>query len=303
MPHTFVDPNKVARTATALVSKDLVLAQTVNKNFAADFTAGKGATVDVKIPATLAARTRTLTDATAITVDDLTEATQPVTITSHAYSAVRVSDAELTLSIADFAAQVLAPQTLAIAEQVEDVVVAALQAVTEDAALNTAYANAAAVGTTFVAARKALRDMGAPMSGLYAAVGTQVYADLLNSGELKDVSQSGSDSALRDAIVGRVRGFTVIESNRLAPTEVIWYHRDAFTLVVRAPIVPAGVAFGSSVSENGFAMRWIRDYDSAILADRSIVSVFTGVRRMDMKLSKAGTLFAPVLRVNQGAGS
>lgn len=301
MAHTFLDPDKLARLGTALVSKDMVLAQTVNKDYAAEFNAGKGATVDVRIPATLTARTRTLTDGTAITLDDLTETTQPVSITEHAYSAVKVTDADLTLNIAEFGRQVLSPQSLAVAERVENVVVTTMQGVAETVALDTGYA-AATPEKTFVAARKLLRDMGSPMNGLVAAVGTQIYADLLNAGALKDAGQSGSSGALRDAIAGRVAGFTVIESNRLGAAEIVFYHRDAVTLVLRAPIVPAGVSFGASVSDHGTAMRWIRDYDASILADRSIVSTFIGAKVMNIKLSTGGTLFAPILRVNVGAG-
>jgi hypothetical protein len=92
-----------------------------------------------------------------------------------------------------------------------------------------------------------------------------VYADLIESGELKDQSQSGSTDALREARVGRVRGFTTMEINCLADDEIIFYHGDAFTLALDATAVPDGAAFGESMTAQGYAIRWIKDYDSSVL--------------------------------------
>lgn len=294
MANTFINPTQVARTALALVGDDLVLAATVNRDFQAEYVAGIGTTINVRVPATLTARSRALDATGAITTDDLTESTVPVALDNMAYSAVRVNDEDLTLRIEDFARQVLSPQVRALVEAIEAKVAAEMQAVSET--LTIAYA-AATPADTFVAARKALRDLGVPSSGLYAAVGTGVYGDLLKSALLRQVDQSGSSAALNEATIGRLHGFTVIESNRLADDEMVFYHEDAFTLAVRAPIVPAGVAFGQSMSENGFALRWIRDYDSSTLADRSIVSTFLGTTTMPMKNSTSGASVAAAIRV------
>lgn len=294
MPNTFVNPTQVARTALALVGDDLVLAATVNRDFEANYQPGVGTSVNVRIPATLTARTRALDSTAAITLDDLTETTVPVALDNMAYSAVRVSDEDLTLRIEDFARQVLAPQLRALNEAVEAKVAAELQSVAETTTI--AY-DATKPADAFAAARKTLRDAGVPTTDLYAAVGTGAYADLLKSPLLRQVDQSGTSAALRDATIGRLHGFTVVESNRLADDEMIFYHADAFALAVRAPVVPAGVTFGQSMAENGFALRWIRDYDSLTLADRSIVSTFLGTTTMPMKSTVTGANIAAAVRV------
>lgn len=295
MPNTFVDPSKVARMGIAMVTKDLKLAQTFNRDFESEFGGGHGHTVNVRVPAVLQARSKTLRNRVAITTDTLTESTVPVALTDVVYSAVPVTDEELTLDIVDFGRQVLAPQALAIVEDLEGRAVTTMQGVAES--LTVPYA-AATPGKTFTTVRKMLRDMGAPESGLTAAVGTQIYADLIESGELKDASQSGSTDALRNAVAGRVRGFDTIESNRLADDEMVFYIRGvSFSMAIRAPQKPAGVAFGSSMAENGFAMRWIRDYDSVYLEDRSILSTFVGTKVMTMKRSGDGATVTPTIRV------
>ena len=53
--------------------------------------------------------------------------------------------------------------------------------------------------------------------------------------------------------------------------------------VARAPIVPAGASFGQSLSERGFSLRYLRDYDAVHTVDRSIVSTFAGVAALPFK--------------------
>lgn len=277
MAHNFVDPTQVVGVGLELVVQDLVLAATMSRDFEDEFGGGKGASVNVRVPAVLAARERALHETGAITVDEIVESTVPVALQTHAYSAVDVDDAHLTLEIEDFARQVLSPQTLAVVESIENRAVQTMQALPETTSIAWDAANPA---KAFTAARKTLRDLGIPAAGMYAAVGTQVYADLLDSKALEDASQSGSTSALREAVVGRLRGFNVLESNRLGETEIVFYNRAAFALAVRAPKVPDGASFGKSQASNGFALRWVKDYDAARMSDRSVLSTFVGCQSM-----------------------
>lgn len=296
MANTIYTADAVARLGVALVAKDLVLGATVNRDYEADFGGGRGDTVNVRVPAALSARTRDLDATAAITIDDVTESSQPVTLTNHVYSAVRVDDADLELNLEDFGRQVLAPQTLSVVEYLEGMIVTEMQSVAQHASITWGADPLA----TVVDARKALRDLGVPQDGnLFAAVGTELAADLLKSDELRRVDASGDNGALRDAVIGRIGGFTIIESNRLAEDEAVFYHRAAFTLAVRAPRVPEGVNFGQSIASSGFAMRYIRDYDASTLADRSVVSTFAGTATMPLK--KAAGTFTPAIRIGGSA--
>jgi hypothetical protein len=263
--------------ANVLTSDRLALARTMSRSFEADFGGGKGATINVKVPAVLMARRRDLHSTDPIVLDAIKQGdTFPLSLTDMIYSAVRLDDADLTLDLQNFATQVLAPQTTAVAEDVERVALATIKSVAATDVLALGGYTATKPEDLFTQARKSLRKIGLPTDGMYAAVGTGVYADLLDAGAFKDASAAGSNGALVNANVGRVRGFSVVETNALADDEIVFYNGNSFHLAVRAPIVPQGVAFGAAAATNGFAMRYIRDYDSQTLADRSVVSTFAG---------------------------
>jgi hypothetical protein len=285
--NTLYTPEQVAKVAVAMAVEDSYLSALVNRNFEDDLLGGggKGRTVNIKVPATLIARERSIDEVTAaITLDNITESTIPLTLGTHAYSAVGLSEGDLSLDLQSFAAQVLAPQVDAVVDFCENEVASLLNGVAEwnDLATAPAYDPANPV-KTLTAIRKRLRDNGVPQSGLNLVVGTSVYADLLEANAIQDASQSGSTAALREGNVGRVRGFNVIESTRVADGDIIAFHRDAITLAVRAPIVPQGASFGQSLSKGGFSLRYLRDYDVTKTVDRSMVSTFVGAAQVPMK--------------------
>lgn len=291
MANTFYNPVQVARTAVALASEDSYLGALISRNFENDLLGGGGKdlTVNVRIPAALIARERGIDDiTTAIVLDSLTESTTPITLGTHAYSAVALSEGDLSQHLESFAAQVLAPQVQAVVDDIETTIAAAIVAAggfqtgEQDAVSPVTY-DASNPVAFFIELRRVLRNRGVPVAGLNLVVGTQVYSDLLSSQKLQDASASGSTAALREGQIGRVQGFTVVESTRVDENDINAFHSDAFTLAVRAPIVPAGVSFGAFESSNGFSLRYIRDYDANVLKDRSIVSTFAGVAEMPLK--------------------
>lgn len=267
---------KIASTALSLLQPQMVLARTINRDFEKEFEGGVGKTVNVKRPFAFAANSRNYDVTSAITVSDVSEpATQPVTIQKQIYSAVATTDEQTNFEIEDFAEQILKPQVEAVAFGIE-----------QEAATIIQTAPAAGVTTTSVDsladARKVLGLHGVPIGGLVCAVAPDVAATWLKSAALKDASQSGDTGALRDASLGRLFGIPVFESPMLTAGTGYVYHRDAFTMVLRAPKVPDGAVKGSAVSGGGYALRWIQDYDSNVLSDRSIVNVWVGTKAMTL---------------------
>ncbi|GIJ50026.1 hypothetical protein Val02_69120 [Virgisporangium aliadipatigenens] len=276
MPHQFLKPTVIARTALGLLEREIVLPALVWRDAVADFAGALDDTVTLRVPARLKARRVALRDhSNPIVTDELKETAVPVKLDTHVYSAVGVTDEELTLDISDFGAQVLMPQVRAIAEDMEDQLAATMAAAT--------YATTLALDLTkpedtLVDARMALNKANVPLGDRFAVVGADMEAVFLKSEVLKKADSSGSDSALREAEIGRVRSFPTYVANALPPKAGYVFHRSAFVLALRAPVVPDGATFGRSESYAGMAMRWLRDYDAAYLRDRSVVSSFSGTK-------------------------
>lgn len=274
-------PDQVARVAVAMAVEDSYLGALINRNFENDLLGGggKGRTVNVRVPAALIARSRDIDATSAIVLDSIAETTVPITLGEHLYSAVGMTEGDINLDLENFSAQVLAPQVAAVVDAVEEEVAAALRAIT----LDTSVAwDANAPVKTFTEIRRLMRVRGVPATGLNVVVGTNVYAALLDANAITDAAASGSTEALREGNVGKLRGFTVVESTRVDDDEIVAFHRDAFTLAVRAPRTSEGAAFGQTISSGGYSLRYLREYDVTTTTDRSMVSTFAGVAPMPL---------------------
>lgn len=279
--HNF-EPQQAADVAANLVGQDAFLSALVSRDLEQNLLGGgkKGRSVDVKVPSALIAHDRSIDDkTTGIILDELSEATESITLGTHAYSAVGLSEQDLHYEIEDFSKQVLRPQGEAVADYIENMVEDAFRGIAEDESIAWDETNPV---PTFTAIRKALRRRGVPQTGLNVVVGVDVYAALLDAKAIDDASQSGSTAALRDGNIGRIRGFNIVESTRVGDGEIVAFHKNAFTLAVRAPLVPAGASFGSTSSAGGFPLRWLRDYDVRHTADLSLLSTFAGIAKMPL---------------------
>lgn len=301
MPNSLYTPTQVAAVAAALAKDDSFLSALVSRDFQGDALISAGKTVDVRVPGALIARSRDIDETKdAIVLDSLSERTVPVSLGAHIYNAVSLSEGDVSLRLEDFAGRVLRPQVEAVVDGLEHLVAEKLRAVPLDASIEHDINDPV---STFTKIRAKLRQNGTPATNLVAVVGTAVYAALLDAKAITDTSASGSTAALREAQVGLVRGFTIVESTRVEEDEIIAFHRSAFTLVVRAPKVPEGASFGETVNESGHALRYLRDYDANYTVDRSVVSTFAGVTAMPLlrvdRNYAAGT--ATVTEVPNGA--
>jgi hypothetical protein len=285
--NSFIKPERIAAQALGLLEREIVIPSLVWRNAGGSFQGAAGDTITVRVPARTTARTRTLRGArpTAsegngiITMDELTETSVDVTLDTDVYSAVPITDEELTLDITDFGSQIAEPQVRAIAEGVENAVVAEMT--------GASYVNEITVTTPadiydyLVDARVHLNKANVPMSERYLVVGSDFEGVLLKSDDLHQVDRSGSSSALRDATIGSIAGFSqVVVSNALPADQAYAFHRTAYVLSMQAPAIPSGATFGASRSAFGLAMRWIRDYDFRNVQDRSLFDVYIGTNHV-----------------------
>jgi hypothetical protein len=288
--------------ALKLLQREVVLPRLV-WNFAdAEFRGAYGDTVTLRLPAVLAAREYGFRNnrSSEIVIDDLTETSVPVVLDTDLYSAVALTDEQLTLDIVDFSEQVLNPQVSAIARGLEDLIVETMQSATYGTSLNIAD-SADGMWGTLLDARKALNDANVPREGRVVVVGSEIEREILSDDKFNRVDSvgDGAVSAVREATINRLAGFTIVGSNAIDAETAIAFHPTAFAFVNVAPVVPDGANFGSRMAESGLAMRWLRDYDAPHLQDRSVVSSFAGCSSVE----DDGTTNVRAVRINFQGGS
>lgn len=276
--HKIVKAEAWASAALGLLHRDIVLAGLVQRDTGANFTGAANDTLNIRRPSRLAAVNEALRDMDEsdyeIESESLNESSIAVTLDRHVYSAVDLSDAQLSLDIADFGAQVLNPQARAVATRLEFMVAEAMNGLDAE---EITVSGDDGVRNAIVKLRRKLNENDVPNDGRVLVVGVDVEEKLLRDKHLTQVDQSGSDSALRNAEVARLLGFRIVVSNTVDADRMVAFHPTAWTLVTRAPIVPASVGDGRSESYEGFSLRAIRDYNSRVAQDRSLISTFAGL--------------------------
>lgn len=283
MANTFIKATQVVQMARLLLQREIVLPRLVWSDLTkAHFQYAFNDTVTMTVPAVLASRTRTLRSTSGLTADDLAETSVDVKLDKHVYKLLNITDEQLTLDIRDFGTQVLQPQIRSVAEGLEDVIAGTLAGATS-ASGDVGFVE----GTddpykVLVRARKALNDLNVPMNDRVVVVGSAVEAAFLESDRISKASASGdsnANDALRDATIGRVAGFQIVQSNALGEDEAYAFHRTAVAFSAFAPAIPAGATDGAQTSSDGIGMRYLRDYNptnSTGPVDRSLVDAFAG---------------------------
>jgi hypothetical protein len=278
MANTFLTGTQIANTAIGLLARQLVLPQTVVRVSGDNFGGTNGDTVTIRVPVKVAAREQA-TPGAAITYDDITETSATVTV-AHLYNGVKVTDEDLATEIASFGAQILDPQIAGVVEGAEAELASVMNALSSDDTFALTATDADTIAT-LLGARQALSSANVPQGDRFLAVSPEIATRLLSLEGLRDASAAGDSNALREASVGRIFGFTVVESSALTAGTAVAYHRTSFAFANFAAPVPSGAADGAVVNRNSLALRWVRQYDPDILSDRSVVSTFAGAAGLD----------------------
>ena len=197
---------------------------------------------------------------------------------SHLYHLKNLSDQEVEFDIENFARQISLPQTEAIAAGVEGKLTTVMNALAaDDAVYEFALAKSDAdTKAGILAIREELGTQEVPLTDRYLAVSPEIATRLLSVDSFVKVNESGSEDALRNAVIGRIYGFTVVECNGLTAGTCVGYHRSGFALAVRPPAAPKGAASSASASAQGIGMRQVFQYDPSTAQDQSLVSTFAG---------------------------
>lgn len=300
MPGTYLKVGRIANTAVGLLYRNLNVARTMWTDAInpGEFTGALSDTVNMRVPARRTARTRTLRAGTAITNDTSVEFSVPVTLTTDVYNGAPITDEELTLDIEDFGRQILNPQIKAVAEGVEDLAADAIELATyrSDMTINQDWTEFLVSGRTDwwrVAARaaKLLDKQNVPTEDRYLLVGADVKEEIVTSDRFSEFQNRGPqvNDVFTNRQVGVIADFNVVYSPSIGDSAAYAYHRSAFVLATRAPLVPRGASAGvvrsagGAATEGGAAgfydglsVRWLSDYDYTNTTDRSLVNTWVG---------------------------
>lgn len=113
--NTLITPTIVANEALAILRNNCVYKDLVNVDYSEEFANAVGDTVNVRVPATLTA----YDFSSSITTQDTTESYVPVALNKFKDVSAVITSKEWSLSIKDFAKQVIAPAMAAIGEAVD----------------------------------------------------------------------------------------------------------------------------------------------------------------------------------------
>nr|WP_255360322.1 P22 phage major capsid protein family protein [Kitasatospora sp. MBT66] len=293
--NAFQNPDKLVTQAIANLKDSVLLAHKFDRRAAEEFVNATGQVLSIRRPARLKgaeeridAKRKFNDTATWIQSENLNEGLLTVKFDTHAYSAVDLSDAELSLDLLSFGEQVMVPQVDSITERLEDKVASAMTEFPDVAAtakipvdLTKATSDEQAgqiIRKSLARLRVQLNKENVPAEGRTAVLGSEAAYYVLNDPNISRANESANGgAAIRQATIGNLYGFDIVESTNdvLAPLGVYAFHRSAIQLVSGAPSVPES-AKGGRQAADGFALRWIKDYNSGAAMERSFLSSYWG---------------------------
>lgn len=304
--HVFNKPEKIVKTGLGLLEAELTVPNLFQKESFADYAGAKNGTLNVEVEGLLPFREWVLrsgeqhavgqspysgdrTGAPSSTVrqkieyDRYTERTLPLTLTGAAYSAVEVTDEQMTFDLGTWTDKIAAKQIRAVARgmqygAIREVVNAPYEVVLGDLG---GVEGGALKGLT--EGRRVLNAFNAPAEGRVALVGTDFETALGADPNVKYAELGGdsaAETALRESTLGRLKGFTIVVSNDIPSGDAYLFYQSAFVMATAAPKVPMSVKHGAVSSHDGIAMRWITDYSNDDQVDRSTFMTYTGFRNI-----------------------
>lgn len=286
--HTKIKPEKLAATAAELMERELVVPKLFARKGIEEFKGAKDDTINVRVPGILPARDYEWRNnrAQPLLFDEYRERKLAVRFGGNAYSATMLTDEQREMDFMGWTQDILPAQSRAVARKLEYGAIKALKdgkySVTIGA--NGKAANPAGnVLAAILEARHALNRMGASKVKRTLLVGSDWDTILQGDGALLagNVGNTIAESAFADALLGKVKGFDIVVSEDIAPDEAYALTGDSFVFLNAAPGVPdSAVAGASMLSQDGIAMRWLRDYDPQYQVERSTVNTWYGYQQV-----------------------
>lgn len=286
--HTKIKPEKLAATAAELMERELVVPKLFARKGIEEFKGAKDDTINVRVPGILPARDYEWRNnrAQPLLFDEYRERKLAVRFGGNAYSATMLTDEQREMDFMGWTQDILPAQSRAVARKLEYGAIKALKDGKYSVTIGANGKAASPAGNVLAAileARHALNRMGASKVKRTLLVGSDWDTILQGDGALVagNVGNTIAESAFADALLGKVKGFDIVVSEDIAPDEAYALTGDSFVFLNAAPGVPdSAVAGASMLSQDGIAMRWLRDYDPQYQVERSTVNTWYGYQQV-----------------------
>ncbi|TCO64381.1 P22 phage major capsid protein family protein [Actinocrispum wychmicini] len=281
MPNQLLTVNVIAREAIATLYEATVMAGLVHRDYEGDFTGNSGDTITIRKPATF-----TVTEfnrATGIVLQDVKESSTSLTLNKIPDISFAVTSEDWSMRITDFSEQFLQPAMEAISQYTDRLVLGLRADITQLVEYNPTAPNPSDV---LVDAGKVLNDANVDTAQRRAVADTTLTALFQKDPLFTQAQQVGDDgTALREASIGRKRGFDNYMSQNVKDGVSLAFRREAFALVTRTLPLPRGIGAGqgSIVTYKGLGLRVIYGYDMTKKQDVVSIDCLMGVKTLDPK--------------------
>lgn len=299
--HVVVKSKEVVEAAHTLVEAELTLPKIFSREVADKFEGRENDKIIFRVPGRLPWRTYEFRNdrTNSIVYDIYKEGTAEIGYMGHIYQGVMITDEQRDFDFqgADSrGGRILAAQTKAVAQGMNQTAAKALKEAPFEVTIGGAEA---ALRSAIIEARRVLNKFRVPDGSRYLIVGSDFEAAMLGDPTLtfaNAVGDSVAQSAIQSANLGRNSGFTVISSPLIDDDTAYAIVPSAFGMMTGAPSIPAGIE-GEMLSEQGFALRWLRSYDQDRFVGRSTVDTWAGaapIKDRFLPASKEETGTTPV---------
>lgn len=289
-PHELkVKPQILADAAVTGLADQMKVANTVTHG--ADyspFDRAAGDTITKRVEGTLPIREYEVrNDRTEeIVTDEYSEQTVDVKVSrKRPYNATRLTDEQKDWDFLDGWGTLLRKQTEAMGGYLEQGVLGQIQNAPYELirlvdVTPTTKKNAAAEGENvwhnfFVSLQMAMKKMRNPDIQLTAQVGYAIAEMLMTNAALVKDQGTGA-SALTDATIGKIANITFVLNPSIPHDVGYLYAKSAVVVHSSTASIPTSVPFGATASADGWAVRWMMDYDTGRLTDRSVIDCYSG---------------------------
>ncbi|GAA3890538.1 hypothetical protein GCM10022243_64270 [Saccharothrix violaceirubra] len=281
MPNQLLTVDVIAREAIATLYEQTVMSGLVHRDYEGDFTGNSGDTITIRKPATFVVNEFNRTNG--IQLQNATEGSTSLVLNKIPDVSFAVTSEDWSMRITDFSEQFLTPAMEAINQYTDRLVLGLRADITQSVTYDPAAAH---VSDVLIDAGKVLNDANVPTSQRRAVHSTTLAALLQKDPLFVEADKVGDDgTALREASLGRKRGFDNVLTQNVKDDVSVAFRREAFALVTRTLPLPRGIGAGQGavVTYKGLGLRVIYGYDMTRKEDVVSIDCLMGVKTLDPK--------------------